>query len=983
MKFIYPLNYDKGDTFFNAIDKEKAKKGAGMAVVLIIFGSLLPLPQKYKTVVILLLAVAGFATGFVNVKGYTLSEYILILLEHRSNKRKLSYRPIRFRYFKSFKDFDKEKDEEANKGAKTKSKAEQAMEKFQGKLHTEEVDDNEESSKSKAPSKLMRWLDFNKPNIFKDQRYVQQFIPIERIENGVIQLKNGKFVQILQVMPINFGTMDYDDQVDVLQNFYEWLSAMSGQAQCKVVTERVNMKEYIEEFKRIQEKEKNEACRDFDDDYIRLIREISENNDFVSHQFYLILSFEQEGIHDLSDEEVMEKLWGQAGLAQGQLNRCGNMVTPVFDNNSIYHILYRLFNRKTYIRDPFEERYRRVMTDTQEAYGDTVTEINPNQLYAPRGIDLTHKDYIIMDGMYYTFFFINADSYPTEQQSVWIMRLLNLGEGFDVDLFIQKENHAEMVNKVTRKTTLRAVDLNQELTPEQQRNIESAYNSAKYIEEGLTNGASKEDFFYFSILLTLSANTYQELKRKRRTLNETMATLRMEAEECINQEDNGLLSVMPFSQVQPKIYEKSKRNILTSDLVSMYPFISYEMNDRNGVMFGINPDNATLIMMNLFDTSKHMNANMFIVGTSGAGKSYSLMLLALRMRRMGIQTFVIAPLKGHEFKPSCRKVGGEYIDMSTKTINIMEIRETAHVDQSMISGIDANVQDGSTLKHKITQLIAFMDLICPGLTTQETSSINVMLIELYKRFDITDEPGSYKDKHGNIKTMPTLRDFFDMINERLEANPNDALCQKLHASLDAYVNGSYSNFSGQTNVNLENLYTVIDISTLDDKQLPVAMFVAMDYVYDIMKADVTQNNILFIDELWRLLKAGQSDTVKSFVLELFKIVRGYGGGAVAATQDIADLNNDEYGRGVISACPTKLTLHLEPNEIKKMKTVMDLSDSDEKMLRDIPGKGYGILWVNNNKIPISIRSSALEHRLITTDAGDIRKMKTEQKEESA
>lgn len=974
MKFIYPQNYDKGDTFFNFIDKDKAKKGAGMAVAFTIIGSLLPIPQKYKTAVILILAVMGFGTGFVSVKGYTLSEYILILIAHRSNKHKLSYRPIRFRYFKSFKDIEKEKDEEALKDAKKQSKAEKAISQFRGKLHTNSDDEEDDE---RQPSKLSRWLDVNKPNIFKDQRYVQQFIPIEKIENGIIQLTNGKFIVLLQVMPVNFGTMDIDSQVAVLQNFYSWLSMMNGQAQCKAVTERVNMKEYIEEFQEIKAKETNEACRKFDDDYIRLIQEISANNDFVSHQFYLILSFEQEGIKELTDEEIKDKLWGQANLARNQLSRCGNIVNPAFDNNTVYHILYRLFNRKTYIRDPFEDRYKRVMLDTEEAYGQHVVEVSPNQLYAPRGIDMTHSDYVVMDGMYYTYFFIDGDSYPTEQHTVWIMRLLNLGEGFDVDLYIQKENHAKMVDKVTRKATLREVDLRQELTPEQQREISSAYYSAKYLEDGLTNGASKEDFFYFSIIVTISANTYKDLNRKRRTFKETMASLRMEAYECVNQEENGLLSVMPFTSLQPTLADKSKRNILTSGLISMYPFISYEMNDRNGVLFGVNPDNATLVMLNLFDTSKHMNANMFIVGTSGAGKSYSLMLLALRMRRMGIQVFIIAPLKGHEFRPSCEKIGGEYIDMSTKTINIMEIRETAKVDQSMLSGIDANVQDGSSLKHKITQLLGFMNLICPGLTTQEESSINVMLTELYKGYGITDEPGSYKDSQGNIKEMPTLKDFYDM----LEKTKDDPLCKKLRDALSAYVSGTYDNFSGQTNVNLDNLYTVIDISTLDDKMLPVAMFVAMDYVYDIMKADVTQNNILFIDELWRLLKAGQSQTVKSFVLELFKIVRGYGGGAVAATQDISDMNNDEAGKGVISACPTKLTLRLESNEIKNLKKIMDLTDSDEKLLKDMSGrgtKGVGILWVNDNKVPISIKSSTMEHRLITTDASDLRKMKEEQ-----
>jgi hypothetical protein len=214
--------------------------------------------------------------------------------------------------------------------------------------------------------------------------------------------------------------------------------------------------------------------------------------------------------------------------------------------------------------------------------------------------------------------------------------------------------------------------------------------------------------------------------------------------------------------------------------------------------------------------------------------------------------------------------------------------------------------------------------------------------------------------------MPILGDLYNQLN-------NNEMTKRLAIIVSRFVTGSAQSFNNQTNVDLENKYIVMDISELKGKLLPVGMFIALDYVWDKTKEDRTKKKAIFIDETWMLIGASSNKYAAEFVLEVFKIIRGYGGAAIAATQDLGDffaLEGGKYGKGIVNNSKTKIILQLEPDEAEFVKETMKLSKNE---YRNIIGfeRGHGLIASNNNKVPVAIKPSETEKALITTDRAEL------------
>ena len=332
---------------------------------------------------------------------------------------------------------------------------------------------------------------------------------------------------------------------------------------------------------------------------------------------------------------------------------------------------------------------------------------------------------------------------------------------------------------------------------------------------------------------------------------------------------------------------------MTTSAASCYTFVSYEMSDDNGILLGVNKHNNSLVIVDLFNSKVYKNANMAIIGTSGAGKTFTMQLMALRMRRKDIQVFILAPLKGHEFYRACNNIGGEFIQISPASKNCINIMEIRKVDKANSELIDGNTLEHSELASKIQKLHIFFSLLIPDMSHEERQLLDEAIIKTYNKKGITHENESLinKDKPNEYKEMPILGDLYEVLRENEQT-------KRLANILNRLVNGSASSFNQQTNVNLDNKYVVIDISELSGDLLTVGMFVGLDYMWDKAKEDRTKEKVIFIDEIWQLIGASSNPLAANYVLEIFKIIRGYGGAAIAATQDINDflsLDGGKYG----------------------------------------------------------------------------------------
>lgn len=817
---------------------------------------------------------------------------------------------------------------------------------------------------------------------------VQDYLPIREIRNGVIETTDGRYIRILEIEPINFTLRSDEEQFNIISTFASWLKISPMRLQFKSITRKADSDRHVAMIRSELERESDAQCRAMGNDYIRLIRDVG-SREALTRRFFLI--FEYESLRGDGDDyaKIYSMLQTAEQTARAYFNQCGNsIVRPSDPDEAAAEILYMFFNRRSCVDEPFSSRVNRVVVDTMAARGkiiglDPVPHIRIANFLAPRGIDLTHYNYIVMDGLYYCFLYIRAGGYPGRVRAGWMSSLVNAGEGVDVDVHLRRENRSKTIDKVAQRIRLNRTKLKgMQDTSTDYEELTNSIRAGYFIKNGIAN--YNEDLFYMSVFITVSAKTYDELMWRKQQVSDMLKSMDMYTSDCAFQQEAALQAVMPFLSIPASLEKKSRRNVLTSGAASTYLFTSFEMSDDTGVLLGVNRYNNSLCIVDLFNTKMHKNANLVLLGTSGAGKTFTMQLLALRMRMRGIQCFIIAPIKGHEFRRACDRIGGEFIRIapgSPHCINIMEIRHTLSPEMELLDGVDYSEMD-SLLARKIQQLMTFFGLLIPDMSNEEEQMLDEALIKTYADFGINHDNASiYADHASNpprMKPMPILGD----LHKHLKANPMTA---RLAAIVSRFVTGSAQSFNRATNVDLSNRYIVLDLSELKGKLLPVGMFIALDYVWDQIKADRTKRKAIFIDEIWQLIGASSNRMAAEFCLEIFKVIRGYGGAAISATQDLSDffsLDDGKYGRAIINNSKNKIILNLEPDEARYVQETLKLTRTEVRAITQFE-RGEALVSSNNNKIPVVIRASKTETEMITTDRAELEEIVREKKAHKA
>ena len=814
--------------------------------------------------------------------------------------------------------------------------------------------------------------------------FVQNYIPIKNIANGIIETTDGRFIKIIEIEPINFVLRSEEEQYNIICSFASWLKIAPVRMQFKSITRQSDTNKHIENVLADIKNEKNKSCIELSKDYIELIKNVG-NREALTRRFFIIFQYEPQRQADgYNFDAAVASLTAVEQTARQYFNYCGNSIIKWKNpNNAVAEILYTYFNRNSCVNESFQSRVNRVIKDHMESKGlvpgkDPVPKIRFLNYISPRGIDFTHNNYFVMDGLYYTVLALRSNGFNAKVRGGWISRFVNAGEGIDVDIHVKKEDRSKVTDKITHKITLNSVKLKDSRdTNKDYDELMGSIKSGYYIKDALTN--YNEDLYYISVFITISAKTHESLVfKKQQVINMlkandfTASTLNFQQEEALN-------TVMPLLTLPSAIESKTKRNVTTSGLASTYMFTSFEMCDDTGVLLGINQYNNSLCIVDIFNTKKHKNANMNLIGTSGSGKTFTMQLLALRMRMRGIRCFILAPIKGREFRRACNAIGGTYVRIapgSQSCINIMEIRETSSPDLDLIDEADHN--EMSMLANKIQQIMTFFTLLIPDMTNEEEQMLDGALVKTYNDFGIThDNDSLYVDKEKKImKTMPILGDLYNNIR-------NNKLMERVGIIISRFVTGSAQSFNQQTNVDLNNKYVVLDLSDLKGKLLPLGMMIALDYVWDMTKANVTEKKVIMIDEIWQLIGASSNKQAADFCLTIFKTIRGFGGAAISATQDLSDffgLEDGKYGRAIINNSKNKILLNLEPDEAKYVQDVLKLSKSEIQQISRFE-RGECLILSGSSKVPLYVKASAKEQAMITTDRAELAAILAQKKAE--
>ena len=814
--------------------------------------------------------------------------------------------------------------------------------------------------------------------------FTQDFIPIKNLEHGIIETTDGRYIKILEIEPINFMLRSEEEQYEIICSFASWLKISPVHLQFKSITRKADSDKHIAMLRKEMATEESEQCKKLSEGYIRLIKDVG-SREALTRRFFLIFRYEELRRNENSDYgQICSTLLTAEQNARAYFMQCGNnILQPKDPDEATAEILYMFFNRRSCVEEPFHSRVDRIVLDTMAAKNkvigvDPIPHIRMAHFIAPRGIDLTHRNYTIMDGLYYSFLYIKGNGYPNKVRAGWMSSLINAGEGIDVDVFLKRENRSKTIDKVAQRIRLNRTKLkSMQDTSTDYEELAGSIQAGYFIKQGIAN--YNEDLFYMSVFVTVSARTYEELMWRKQQMTDMLKSMDMYVSDCSFQQEDALRTVMPFLQISPKLEKKSKRNVLTSGAASTYMFTSFEMSDDTGVLLGINRHNNSLCIVDLFDTKKNKNANLNLLGTSGAGKTFTMQLLALRMRMRGIQCYIIAPIKGHEFRRACNRIGGQFIKIapgSPHCINIMEIRHTISPEMELIDELDYSEMD-SLLAQKIQQLMIFFSLLIPDMTNEEEQMLDEALIRTYGKFGIThDNDSVYADRNAvppKVKTMPILGDLYEALLSQEEPE-----AKHVATALEIYVSGSLNVFNHRTNVELTNRLVCYDIKDLGKQLKKIGMLVVQDQVW----GRVTENRIqgrstrYYMDEMHLLLR---EDQTAAYTVEIWKRFRKWGGIPTGITQNVKDLLASKEVENIFENSDFIYMLNQAVGDRQILAKQLNISPHQLSYVTH-SGEGEGLLFYGNVILPFVDRFPANTelYRIMTTRLSEVADAKKEQ-----
>ncbi len=865
------------------------------------------------------------------------------------------------------------------------------MAKKQEKAACRKTEDDEKTKKGKKDSKKNKAFFSKKEKepltgIDLEDTYLfsQDWIDFDHIVWGMIKTKDGRYVKILEIEPITFLLRTPEERADIIEDFYMWLKIAPIRMQFVMTTTYTDSTRLIQQLMKQTKNCKDNRIIERRNELIEHVKRMS-TAEALSKKFYLVYQYEGEddGSKATSEMEIWQTMEGVKNLAASYFYKMGNQIVDHSvdgENMFLANVLYKAYNPKSSVTETVEHRIDRINADyarvclsqNKEFVRDKIPETS---YIAPRGVDFNNAKYVVMDGIYMAFLYVKPKGYRNEVVSGWFEKFTSFGEGVTVNMFSVKKSRFTTIDRVGRAMRHRRVEAREKnRTSEEASNLAHAAANAEYIRDRMSS--CNEDLYDVFIMLTITADTEKALMKRKNHIKTILYSKDCFMEDCLLHNEEALKMSMPLLSIQPALFERGRRNFLTSSLASSYMFTAYEVFEERGVVLGLNGSNSSLVVPDPFNTSKYANGNVIILGTSGKGKTFLLMTLAYALRLSGRPVYCILPEKGHEWRAMTQAIGGTYIELAPGTkdcVNIMAIRPQKAINKSLIEMEEE--ENSSLLTKKIHQITTFIQLNLSRdiMTNTEEATISTVLTELYAEFGITaDNDSIWEDKQkGILKKMPIIEDFYN------KAVKNEVLKKNVAYILDPYVHGEGKNMNAQTNVDLNNDFVCISVSKASKQQIAPFSFVAIDCCYDAIKADRSENCGLVMDEIWKMMI---NEYASEYVMEIYKIIRGYGGIAISATQELSDLKRSENGAGIINNAKLKFILGMEKGQANSLREILDISDNDVKTLIK-QDRGQALFFANGDKVPIFVKSPEEWIRYFTTDASLLRKYASEEEKE--
>lgn len=595
-----------------------------------------------------------------------------------------------------------------------------------------------------------------------------------------------------------------------------------------------------------------------------------------------------------------------------------------------------LFSKKTN-QQPLPEEQR-----VEQAYLAGMTTLR--DLIAPSSLEI-FSNYFRLGTKFGRTLYVYG--YPRQVHTGWLSPLINIDEILDVSMFIYPVDTQTILKNLTKKVTQLEASLaiNSEKGKVRDPALEAAIIDAEQLRDQLQIGA--ERFFRFGLYVTLYADSLEELRYVQNKVETIFGQQLVFSKVASSQQEQGLQCTAPQLMDQLKI----RHNLNTGALSTTFPFTSADLSQEDGILYGINMHNSGLV---IFDRFSLENANMVVFAKSGAGKSFTVKLEALRSMMVGIDVIIIDP--ENEYRKLCDAVGGSYIRLSLnsatrinpfdlpKVVDSKEANDALRSNLVTLHGLFRLMLSSSAPVTGDEGVTGF------GLTPQEEADLDQALIDTYSRAGITSDPLTHQ------ATPPTIANLYDTLLHMGGTGPQ--LAQRLRK----YTTGTFAGiFSQQSNVEINNSMVVFNIRDLEDELRPVAMYIVLSHIWNITRSD-QRKRMLIVDEAWQLMKYPDS---ANFIFSLAKRARKYKLGLTTITQDVEDFMGSKMGRAIVNNASMQLLLKQSTSTVDVVAEVFKLTDEEKKRLSNFP-VGQGLFFAGQNHVHIQIHASPTEEGLITT-----------------
>ena len=563
-------------------------------------------------------------------------------------------------------------------------------------------------------------------------------------------------------------------------------------------------------------------------------------------------------------------------------------------------------------------------------------------LISPSAIEI-HSDYFRLGNKYGRTLYVYG--YPRMLYTGWLSPIINIDEVIDVSMYIYPvESAVVMKNLKTKATQLEAsMNLNVEKGKVRDPELEAALADTEELRDQLQLGAEK--FFRFGLYITMWSDSLDEMKFVQQKIETILGQQMVFSKVANSQQEQGMNSSMPQCSDQLQI----RRNMNTGAISTSFPFTSADLTQDKGILYGINMHNNGLV---IFDRFSLENANMVVFAKSGAGKSFTVKLEALRSMMVGAEILIIDP--ENEYQKLSDAVGGTYIRLSLNS----DVRINPFDLPKVVDAEDA----GDALRANLVTLHGLFRLmlggnqivggqVVPALTANEEADLDQALIDTYARAGITSDPLTHQS------TPPTIANLYDTLLHMGGTGPS--LAQRLRK----YTTGTFAGiFSQQSNVDINNQMVVFNIRDLEDELRPVAMYIVLSHIWNVVRAE-QKKRLLIVDEAWQLMKYEDS---ANFLFSLAKRARKYYLGLTTITQDVEDFMSSKMGRAIVGNSSMQLLLKQSASAVDVLSDVFKLTEEEKRRLSNFP-VGQGLFFAGQNHVHIQIIASETEEGLITTN----------------